>query len=114
MFNHLPRAVASGVRPESIRALLRGDDAALCPEERELAEFVRGVLTGSLDARCWARMQERLGPRRTIETACYALLDLFVCRLESAFGLEDASEAELAAQLEECLRGQRGSEAPRA
>jgi hypothetical protein len=103
-FNHLPRAVASGVRPEAIRALFDGDDAALRPEELELAEFVRAVLAGSVDDQLWARMHERLGPRRAIETAAYALLDFFVCRLESALGLGDATEAELAALLKEYLR----------
>jgi hypothetical protein len=109
MFNHLPRAVQSGLRPEAIRALRDRNDDALLPRERELAEFVRAVLTGSVDDRRWARMQDRLGPRRTIETVSYALLNFFFCRLESALGLKDATEAELDARLEECLRSQRGS-----
>lgn len=107
--NHVPRAVASGMRPEAIQALLDGDDAALRPEELELAEFVRAVLAGSVDDRGWAVMQERLGPRRAIETASYALLDFFVCRLEAALGLQDASEGELGARVEEFLRSHRGS-----
>lgn len=109
MFNHVPRAVHSGTRPEAIRALRDGDDAALLPRERELAEFVRAVLTGSVDDRRWARMQARLGARRTIETASYALLDFFVCRLEAAFGLRDATEDELDALVNESLRSHPGS-----
>ena len=108
MFNHLPRAVESGMRPEAIQALFDHDDGALRPEELELAAFVRAVLAGSVDDGCWARMQERLGTRRTIETASYALLDFFVCRLESAFGLADASREELDARLAEYLRSHRG------
>ena len=103
MLNHVPRAVASGVRPEAIQALRDRDDGALLPEEVELAAFVRAVLAGSVDDRRWARMQARLGPRRTIETASYALLDFFVCRLESALGLRDATEAELDALVKESM-----------
>jgi hypothetical protein len=109
MFNHVPRAVAAGMRPEAIEALRNRDDGALLPSERELAEFVRAVVTGSVDDGGWARMQDRLGARRTIETASYALLDFFVCRLESAFGLRDATEAELDALVNEFLRSHRGS-----
>jgi hypothetical protein len=109
MFNHVPRAVESGMRPEAIQALRDRDDAALLPEERELAEFVRAVLTGSVDDRRWARMQERLGPRRIIETASYVLLDFFFCRLESALGLRDATEEELDALVNQYLRSHRGS-----
>lgn len=111
-FNHLPRAVESGLRPEAIQALLAHDEAGLRPEEQELAAFVRAVLAGSVDDALWERMQQRLGPRRTIETAAYALLDFFVCRLESALGLEDASEEELDARLKAYLRSQRGSAEP--
>ena len=52
-------------------------------------------------------MQARLGPRRTIETASYALLDFFVCRLEAAFGLQDAPRAELDALLQQAVQGAR-------
>jgi|GEM_PF-6781651 len=105
MFNHLPRALHAGVRPEAIEALRRGDDDALLPKERELAGFVRAVLDGSVDDAGWASMRDRLGTRRAIEAASYALLDFFVCRLESVFGLQDATEAELDALLKEAARG---------
>ena len=109
MFNHLPRALKAGVRPEAIHALRRGDDAALLPRERELAGFVRAVLAGGVDDRGWARMQHRLGARRAIETASYALLDFFVCRLEAALGLRDATDDELDALLADAARGQPGA-----
>jgi hypothetical protein len=111
MFNHLSRAVQSGVRPEAIRALRSHDDGALLPMERELAEFVRAVLAGSVDDQRWAQMQDRLGTRRMIETVSYALLNFFFCRLESAFGLRDATERELDARVAEALH-QRGGLAP--
>jgi len=101
MFNHLPRAIESGLRPEAIQALRNHDDNALLPEERELAEFVRAVLTGGVDDQRWAKMQDRLGARRTIETVSYALLNFFFCRLESALGLKDATEDELDACVKE-------------
>jgi hypothetical protein len=97
------------MRPEAIQALRSRDDGALLPEERELAEFVRAVLGGSVSEREWARMQHRLGARRTIETVSYALLDLFFCRLESALGLRDATEEELDALVSETLRSHGGS-----
>ena len=102
MINHVPRALHAGVRPDAVRALVEGDDAALRPEERELAEFVRAVLAGHVDDAGWSRMQARLGDRRTLETACYALLDFFVCRLEAALGLQDATREELDLLLKEC------------
>lgn len=107
--NHVPRALQAGVRPEAIAALRERDDVALLPKERELARFVRGVLAGDVDAGCWAAMQARVGTRRAIEAASYALLDFFVCRLEAALGLRDASAAELEACVKECARTQRGS-----
>ena len=109
MYNHLARAVESGVRPEAIQALRNHDDDALLPKERELAQFVRAVLTGSVDDQRWAQMQDRLGTRRTLETVAYALLNFFFCRLEAALGLTDATEAELDARVKECTRSQRGS-----
>jgi len=109
MFNHVPRAVGSGMRPEAIVALRDENDAALLPRELELARFVRDVLAGSVDDRGWERMQARLGTRRTIETASYALLDFFVCRLEAALGLADASAEELEACVKEALRSHPGA-----
>jgi hypothetical protein len=107
MFNHVPRAVQSGLRPEAIQALRNHDDGALLPEEVELARFVRAVLGGNVDDPLWARMQDRLGARRTIEAVSYALLNFFFCRLESALGLKDATEEELDARIEK----QRGTQA---
>ena len=109
MFNHLPRAVQAGMRPEAIQALRSHDDDALLPRERELAEFVRGVLGGSVDDHRWAHMQDRLGLRRTVETVSYTLLNYFFCRLESALGLKDATEEEIDTRVEEYLRSHRGS-----
>jgi hypothetical protein len=109
MFNHVPRAVQSGMRPEAIQALRNHDDDALLPTERELAEFVRAVLTGGVDEHQWANMQDRLGTRRTLETVSYALLNFLFCRLESALGLKDATEAELDARVQEHIRSHRGS-----
>jgi hypothetical protein len=109
MFNHVPRAAQSGMRPEAIQALRSHDDGALLPKELELAKFVRAVLDGSVDDQCWAHMQDRLGARRTIETASYALLNFYFCRLESALGLKDATEEELDALVKECIRSHRGS-----
>jgi hypothetical protein len=109
MFNHLPRALKAGVRSEAIQALRRHDDTMLLPRERELAEFVRAVLAGGVDDHGWARMQERLGARRTIETASYALLGFFVCRLEAALGLRDATDAELDALVADSARDHPGS-----
>jgi hypothetical protein len=104
MLNHVSRAVEGGMRPAAISALRSGDDGALLPRERELADFVRAVLDGAVDEERWKRMADRLGARRTIEAASYALLDFFVCRLESAFGLRDATEAELDAAVTQAAR----------
>jgi hypothetical protein len=103
--NHLPRALGAGLRPEAVDALRRGKDAELLPRERELAGFVRAVLAGSVDDAGWARMAERLGPRRAIETAAYALLAFLACRLESALGLDDATDDEIDALLNASPRG---------
>ena len=109
MFNHVPRAVGAGVRPEAIEALREGDDRALLPKELELARFVRAVLAGDVGAEAWSGMQARVGTRRTIETASYALLDFFVCRLEAALGLQDATPDELDACIEACTPAQRSA-----
>ena len=95
------------MRPEAIQALRRGDDGALLPRERELAGFVRAVLAGGVDDDAWARMQRRIGTRRTIETASYALLAFLACRLEAALGLRDATDDEIEALLKEPTHGDR-------
>ena len=46
-------------------------------------------------------------PAEMQPAASYALLDFFVCRLESAFGLQDAPRAELDALLRESVQGAR-------
>ena len=61
----------------------------------------------------WARMRQRLGTRRTIETASYALLAFLACRLEAALGLRDASDDEIEALVKASPRGDRRRTRPR-
>ena len=108
MYNHVSRAVESGMRPEAIQALRTGDDESLTHEERQLAAFVRAVLAGDVTDETWKHMVDRIGERRTIEAASFALLDFFVCRLESAFGLVDAPDQEVDEVLEAYIERFRG------
>lgn len=83
---HLFDAVAVGVRPEAVRALRAGRLEELTPQERELTEYIRAVLGGTVTDDQYRRMEERVGVRGTIELTGFVGHLLMTMRIMQAVG----------------------------
>ena len=84
---HIPDAVTAGVRIEAIEALQNGRDEDLTEDELLLATFVRQVTKLEMTDETWARMEERLGERGTIEYMIFTGLLNMILRMQSALGM---------------------------
>jgi hypothetical protein len=102
---HVPDAVAVGVRPEAVDAVLAGDDAALTPEELQLVEYARAFARGTVDDARYAAIRERFGPRGAVEfTVLLGFLTLTI-RLWQALGVREPTPAELEELLQSLREG---------
>ncbi|MDB5423902.1 MAG: carboxymuconolactone decarboxylase, partial [Phenylobacterium sp.] len=90
---HLPDALAVGVRPEAIEALTAGAEAQLTPDERQLADFVRRVISGSVTDEAYAGLQARLGRRGAVEFTAFVGFLHCTFRLWQALGVPDVGKA---------------------
>jgi alkylhydroperoxidase family enzyme len=96
---HVPDAVAVGVRPAAVEAVLAGDDAALTGDERQLVEYARSFARGAVDDEQYARIRERFGPRGAVEfTVLLGFLTMTI-RLWQALGVPEPTPVELEALL---------------
>jgi hypothetical protein len=102
---HVPDAVAVGVRPEAVEAVLAGDDAALTEDERQLVEYARSFARGEVDDGQYARIRERFGPRGAVEfTVLLGFLTMTI-RLWQALGVPEPTPVELEALLQSLRDG---------
>jgi hypothetical protein len=104
-FAHVLDAVAVGVRPEAVRALLDGRDDRLEPEELQLAQYIRQVARGTVTPQSFEGIRERLGVRGAVELTAFVGHLLMTIRLQQAFGIEDVSREQLDELLERILNG---------
>jgi hypothetical protein len=103
---HVPNAVASGVRIEAIEALRDGRDEDLDDYERQLAQFVRQVIGGTVTDESWAGMRDKLGSdKAVVEYTFHILLLNTHVRLLQAFDAPDVSREELDTMLEGLRNG---------
>ena len=91
VYVHAPDAVAVGVRPEAILAVLEGRFDDLTDEERVKDEFVRAVARGTMTADLYGRVGELVGQRAAVELVCFTGHLVKTCRLTQAFGLPDTT-----------------------
>jgi hypothetical protein len=104
-WGHSLDAVAVGVRPEAIKAVREGRDEDLTPRERLLADHIRRVADGRVEAESYEEVQQELGVRGAVDyTACIGWL-LLTMRLMCAFGVEDKSDAELDERIDALVAG---------
>jgi hypothetical protein len=104
---HVPDAVAAGVRVEAIRALRADDESGLSEDERQLAAYVRAVVSGSVADEQYEAIEARLGARGAVEYTIFIAFLQMTIRLWQAFGMDDPSDAEIDATVAELASGAR-------
>jgi AhpD family alkylhydroperoxidase len=92
---HVRSAVASGVRPEAIAALLDGRDGSLTEAEGSLARYVRAVHAGEVTAEQWADAEGRWGVRGAVEVTAFAAHIVMTIRLIQGLGADDSTLEEV-------------------
>lgn len=95
LYVHAPDAVAVGVRPEAILAVVEGRPDDLTPEEREKDLFIRAVVNGTMEPDQYQSMERLIGVRATVELTCFTGHLLKTLRLMRAFGIPDVSHDDL-------------------
>ena len=67
MWGHMLDAVASGVRPEAIKALVEGRDWDLEREELMLTVYIRQVMTGQVTQQSYDAIEALMGVRGAVD-----------------------------------------------
>jgi hypothetical protein len=104
---HIPDALATGVRMEAIEALRYGHEDDLSEDERLLADFIRQVVSGTVEDATWAAMESRLGTRGLVEYTAFILWLQWIMRMMQALGTRDPSDAEIDAMIRDFRDGSR-------
>jgi alkylhydroperoxidase family enzyme len=102
---HIPDALAVGVRPQAIEALLARRDEDLTDGERQLVSFAREVVGGTVSDESYAGLRERLGERGAVEFTVLVGFLLMTIRLWQAFGLPEPSDDEMRTLLDDLRDG---------
>lgn len=92
---HLPDAVAVGVRLEAIEAIRSGHEELLLDDERQIAEYARAVVSGTVDDELFAAITERFGHRGAIEFTVFIGFLLMTIRMWQALGVPNPTDAEM-------------------
>ena len=92
---HIPDAVAVGVRPDAIEALLDGRDEDLSGDERELVGYARQFVAGELTDESYAGLRARFGERGAVEFTVLLGFLLMTIRFWQAFGIPEPTGEEL-------------------
>jgi alkylhydroperoxidase family enzyme len=96
---HIPDAVAVGVRPEAIAAIIERRERDLTTDERQLADFAHAFVAGTVDDALYATIRHRLGDRGAVEFTVLLGFLVMTIRLWQALGVPQPSDAEIAALL---------------
>lgn len=95
IYVHAPDAVAVGVRPEAILALVQQRHDAYTETERLKDRFIRAVARGTMTEDLFKAMERELGVRATVEMVAFCGHTLKTKRLMQAFGVPDITRAQL-------------------
>jgi hypothetical protein len=95
MWGHILDGVAVGVRPEAVYAVLEHRDADLTHDERMLAQYIRRLADGALEASDWDYVQTKYGTRGAVEFSAWIAHLITTIRLIQAFlsNHSDSNEA---------------------
>lgn len=111
MWGHIVDAVAVGVRPEAIYAVLEHRDDDLTHDERMLAQYIRRLADGALEASDWTFVEKKFGTRGAVEFSAWIAHLITTIRLIQAFMTNHSdSNEELAARLRKFIAN--GEELP--
>ena len=92
---HIADALAVGVRPEAIDALLHRHEEDLNEEERELVAYARHFVAGTVTDDMYASLEKRLGGRGAVEFTVVVAFLLMTIRLWQALGVPEPSDGEV-------------------
>jgi alkylhydroperoxidase/carboxymuconolactone decarboxylase family protein YurZ len=92
---HIPDALAVGVRPQAIRALLERSDDELTQDERQLVTLARDFVAGNVRAESYATLEKRFGKRGAVEFTVLLGFLVMTIRLWQALGVPDPSDGEV-------------------
>jgi alkylhydroperoxidase family enzyme len=98
---HVPDALAVGVRPEAIEAVRKRREHELTEEERQIVDYSRQVVNGTVTDESHAALVERLGRRGALEFTVFVGFLLMTVRLWQALGVPDPTDEEI----DELFRG---------
>ena len=97
--HHVLDALAQGVRPEALEALLRGRDDALTQDERWIVDFARRVVDRTMTDEAWEAVRAIRGQRATVELSLIAGFVWSTMCWQRAWGVSGASDDEVEAML---------------
>jgi hypothetical protein len=102
---HVGDAVAHGVRPQAIAAVRehRWDD--LFPEERQVADYAREVLTGTVSDESFDGVCQFFGERGAVEFTAFVCWLMMTRRIMGALGFVDPEDDELDARIKGFVDG---------
>jgi hypothetical protein len=98
---HVPDALAVGVRPEAIEAVRKRREEGLTDEERQIVDYSRQVINGTVTDESHAALVARLGRRGALEFTVFCGFLLMTVRLWQALGVPDPTDEEI----DELFRG---------
>ena len=102
MWGHMLDGVASGIRPEAIRALWEGRDWDLTREELMLTLYIRQVITGTVTLQSYDAIEDLLGVRGAVEYTAWTCHLQLTARLMSANN--PRPQGDIRARIEERLQ----------
>lgn len=102
---HIPDALAVGVRPEAVEALLHDREDELTNEEAALVEYARQVVGGTVTDESYAAIERRFGRRGAVEFTVLIGFLLMTIRLWQALGVSEPTDGEIDNLLTEIRSG---------
>lgn len=108
MRGHLEDALVQGVRAEAIKALRTGREEDLTDEERQLTEYIRQVISGTVTDDAYAGIEARMGKRGAVDYTIFIMFLTLTMRLiEAMTGAVGPTDEEIIQELDEYIDGTR-------
>jgi hypothetical protein len=105
--SHLPHALSSGIKMETIEALRDHRDDLVHPDDRQGIEFVRAVRDGKMTDEIWDRTKAKIGERGVVEFVHFVNLLIYHHKFAWAVGVKEMSLADFNKMIDEFKSGAR-------